>query len=180
MERGHWEGFWGGLHRAGNAGEGSGSTCARACKSVQGLVGTRMVQKWRGGSGKGFEGACTGLAGGGAVEALVQGRAKVCKGKWAPEWLRNGEGALGRVLRGLAQGWQCRRGQWEHLCKGVQKRARAGGHQNGSEMARRHRGRLGGGLHVTCAPQEATSLVQKRAKKGVQSSPSLTHHCGHP
>ena len=71
-----------------------------------------------------------------AVGPLVQGRANVCKGKWAPEWLRNGEGALGRVLGELAQGWQCRREQWEHLCKGVQKCAKAGGHQNGSEMER--------------------------------------------
>ena len=31
---------------------------------------------------------------GGAGGALVQGRAKVCKTKWAPEWLRDRVGAL--------------------------------------------------------------------------------------
>ena len=89
MERGLWERFWGGLHGTGGVGGGSGGSCERACKNVQGRVGTRMVQKCRGGTGKGFGRACMGLAGGGAVGALVQGRAKVCKTKWAPEWLRD-------------------------------------------------------------------------------------------
>ena len=75
------------MHRNGRAREGRGGTCARACKGVQGQVGTRVVKKWREGTLKGLRGACTELAGKGkAAAALVQGRAKVCKGRWAPEW----------------------------------------------------------------------------------------------
>ena len=36
----------------------------------------------------------------------MKGRAKMCKGGWAPEWFRNAEVALERVLGGLAWGWR--------------------------------------------------------------------------
>ena len=79
----------------------------------------------------------------------MQGRAKVCKTKWAPEWLRNGEGALERVGEGLARDWQCRRRQWGLLCKSVQMCAKVCKGWWAPEWLRNAEGaleRVGGGL----------------------------------
>ena len=80
----------------------------------------------------------------------MQGRAKVCKGRWAPEWWRNGARTQGKVLEGLARGWWGRGGQWGHLCKGVQRRARAGGRKNCFKTEWGHQKDQGRPLDLSC------------------------------
>ena len=109
MERGRWERSWRGLHGAGGAGKGCGGSCARVCKGVRGLAGTRMASRPSGGIKR--------IRGGHWIS-----RAKACKGWWAPEVDGGAGGAQeGALVQGLVHKNESkgekeqRGGAWEAL-----------------------------------------------------------------